>query len=195
MGRGSRAKHARVAKGDWRFRGSAARVFDAGDSTLLTAGARRTTAGAAVLPKTKMGPWCRSSTVTLVARAARTVGRQNMQNYKTNPIAKIKLITQMQQLAPISASKSTKKQTQFVSLKPQRDAGPNWGERESHIAPQTHDRHAGHDTKNDATPLGLGENWKRLPRVAHGAQSWAGGRNPVGIVRWTPNSQLPTSGF
>jgi hypothetical protein len=42
----------------WRFRVSAARVFDAG--------ARRTTAGATVLPKTKMGPWCRSSTVTLV---------------------------------------------------------------------------------------------------------------------------------
>jgi hypothetical protein len=35
------------AKGDWRFRVSTARVFDAG--------ARRTTAGAAVLPKTKMG--------------------------------------------------------------------------------------------------------------------------------------------
>ena len=36
-----------LAEGDWRFRVSAARVFDAG--------ARRTTAGAAVLPKTKMG--------------------------------------------------------------------------------------------------------------------------------------------
>ena len=43
--------------------------------------------------------------------------------------------------------------------------------------------HAGHDIQNDATPLGLGKNWERLPRVAHGAQPWAEGRNPVGIVR------------
>jgi hypothetical protein len=60
--------------------------------------------------------WCRSSTVRLVAVA------KNGQNYKTNPIEIIKLITQIQQLATISASKSTEKQTQFVSLKPIR----NW---------------------------------------------------------------------
>jgi hypothetical protein len=38
-----------------------------------------------------------------------------------------------------------------------------------------------HDTKNDATSLGLGENWKRLPGVAHGAQPRAVGHNLVGI--------------
>src|SRR6202021_2683575 len=54
----------------WRFCVSAARVF--------AAGARRTTAGAAVLPNTKTGPWCRSLTVTL----AKTQKRLNEPNSK-----------------------------------------------------------------------------------------------------------------
>jgi hypothetical protein len=43
-------------------------------------------------------------------------GRQNRRNYKTNPIAIIKLMPQMQSFAPILSLEKHKKQTQFVSL-------------------------------------------------------------------------------
>ena len=49
------------AKGAWRFRVSTARVFDAG--------ARRTTAGAAVLPKTKMGGTAREDSQSCPVKA------------------------------------------------------------------------------------------------------------------------------
>jgi len=68
------------AKGAWRFRVSAARVFDAG--------ARRTTAGAAVLPKTKMGhgsrglsPHQRGSLIS-----SKFCNSVKSENYQTNPI-------------------------------------------------------------------------------------------------------------
>jgi hypothetical protein len=77
----------------WRFRVSAARVFDAG--------ARRTTAGAAVLPKTKMGPascwsrWLKTQKLQNKANCKNQINYTNTitcanfcfkKHQKTNPI-------------------------------------------------------------------------------------------------------------